>query len=142
VAFNLHKQVTLEHHKDKTPNKFATMYDFEEVEKGKTKVDCHATFGLPYDINTAIGLNITKLVTTLVIPRHCRKYDAFSSGGIILVDSSLIPVVAVQQTFTVPSMADWAKVAGEKRSGVCRWIYSYRRPVYCHWNSNSHGGDY
>lgn len=42
------------------------MYDFEEVEKDQTKVDCHATFGLPYDINTAIGLNITKLVTTLV----------------------------------------------------------------------------
>lgn len=77
--------------------------------------------GLPYDINTAIGLNIAKLVTTLVIPRHCRKYDAFSSGGIILVDSSLIRVVAVQQTFKDPSMADWAKVAGENHGLTIEW---------------------
>jgi hypothetical protein len=138
VAFNLHKQVTLEHHKDKTPNKFATMYDFEEVEKTKTKVDCHATFGLPYDINTAIGLNITKLVTTLVIPRHCRKYDAFSSGGIILVDSSLIPVVAVQQTFKDPSMADWAKVAGENHGLTIEWGKgNYKSPWFLSYLKNA-----
>jgi hypothetical protein len=138
VAFNLHKQVTLEHHKDKTPNKFATMYDFEEVEKTKTKLDCHATFGLRTDINTAIGLNIAKLVTTLVIPRHCRKYDAFSSGGIILVDSSLIPVVAVQQTFKDPSMADWAKVAGENHGLTIEWGKGdYKTPWFLSYLKNA-----
>ncbi|GAM38921.1 hypothetical protein TCE0_034r10049 [Talaromyces pinophilus] len=123
VAFNLHKQVTLEHHKDKIPNKFATMYDFEEVEKDKTKVDCHATFGLPYGINTAIGLSIAKLVTTLVIPRHCRN---------------LIPVVAVQQTFTDPSMADWATVAGENHGLTIEWGKGeYKSPWFLSYLKNA-----
>jgi hypothetical protein len=132
------KEISLEHHKDKTPNKFATMYDFEEVEKTETKLACDATFGLATDSSTALGINITKLVTTLVIPRQSRKKDAFSSGSIILVDSSLIPVVAIQQTFKDPSMADWAKVAGENHGLSIEWTEgNYQTPWFLSYLKNA-----
>lgn len=97
------------------------MYNFKEVKKTKTKVDYHAIFSILCNINTAIRLNITKLVLILVIPCYCHKCDDFSSRGIMLVDSSLILVIAMQQTFKDPSIADWAKVASKIYNLATKW---------------------
>ncbi|EFR04463.1 hypothetical protein MGYG_07471 [Nannizzia gypsea CBS 118893] len=130
VRFNGMKDIALEYHKDKTPEKFAEIFDFETVEKTTATLTCHDTFGIEHDETTAIGINITKLVTTLILPRQFRKYDAFSSKAIILVDTSLIPVIPVLSRFTASAMADWATVASKNHGVSVKWAEGDHSP---HW---------
>ncbi|KAF1814000.1 hypothetical protein P152DRAFT_372319, partial [Eremomyces bilateralis CBS 781.70] len=121
VRFNSLNEVELEYHKDKTPNKMAFLYDFEEGEVSTAKLKFDTTLGLVPDKTKALGLNISKLVTTLLVPRGQRKHDAFGSGGIIQVDSSLIPLVRVQQNLTSGSMVDWKNVASKNQGLTIEW---------------------
>ncbi|KAJ5357482.1 hypothetical protein N7541_004640 [Penicillium brevicompactum] len=121
VRFNNMKDIKLQYHKDKTPEKFAEIFDFEAVDKTTTTLTCHEEFGIEHDPKTALGINITKLVTTLIVPRQFRKKDAFSSGAIFLVDVSLIPVIPINQKFTKGSMADWTTIASANHGLSVKW---------------------
>ena len=121
LRFNSLKDFEFEYHQDKTPDKQAHLYDFEKAAVSKKKIVCNKNSGIGPDGTLAIGLNVTKLVTALSIPRTFRKEDAFSSGGIIAVDSSLIPLVGIQQTLDDSCMADWTKVAGENQGLTIEW---------------------
>ena len=121
VRFNSLKDFEFEYHQDKTPDKQAHLYDFEKAAVSKKKIVCNKNSGIGPDGTLAIGLNVTKLVTALSIPRTFRKEDAFSSGGIIAVDSSLIPLVGIQQTLDDSCMTDWTTVAGENQGLTIEW---------------------
>lgn len=132
------KEVELEYHKDKTPNQDAYLYDFEKGEVSTANLKFDETFGLLPDRTTALGLNIAKLVTTMVVPRDQRKHDAFSSKGIVLVDSSLIPLVGVQQNLTSACMADWKVVAGKNQGLTIEWGKgSSKGPWFITWFKDS-----
>ncbi|KAJ5556964.1 hypothetical protein N7494_000879 [Penicillium frequentans] len=133
VRFNNMQDIELQYHKDKTPEKFAEIFDFEAVDKTTTTLTCHQEFGIEYDPKTALGINVTKLVTTLIVPRQLRKQDAFSSGAIILVDASLIPVIPINQKFTKQSMADWTKIASANHGLSVKWTVGDHKP---HWLLN------
>lgn len=138
VRFNSLKDFELEYHQDKTPDKQAHLYDFEKAAVSKKKIVCDKTTGIGPDGTLAIGLNVTKLVTALAIPRHLRKADAFSSGGIVAVDSSLIPLVGVQQTLDDHCMVDWTTVAGENQGLTIEWGKgSYEGPWFIAWFRDS-----
>ncbi|KAJ5334805.1 hypothetical protein N7452_007208 [Penicillium brevicompactum] len=133
VRFNNMKDIKLEYHKDKTPEKFAEIFDFEAVDKTTTTLTCHEEFGIEHDPKTALGINVTKLVTTLIVPRQLRKKDAFSSGAIFLVDVSLIPVIPINQKFTSHSMADWTTIASANHGLSVKWTEGDHKP---HWLLN------
>ncbi|KAJ5803269.1 uncharacterized protein N7503_005719 [Penicillium pulvis] len=117
VRFNNMADIELQYHKDETPGKFAEIFDFEPVDETTTTLTCHQEFGIENDVKTALGINVTKLVTTLIVPRQLRKQDAFSSGAIILVDSSLIPT----------------KVASANHGLSVKWTVGNHKP---HWLLN------
>ncbi|KAL5339783.1 hypothetical protein BJX70DRAFT_397491 [Aspergillus crustosus] len=119
----LSSKITLEHHKDKTPAQEAELYkwDHDGVEITTKQLTCDRTLGLQTDNKTALGLNITKLVAILGIPHGFRKKDAFETKAIILVDSSLIPYVPIQQNLTKKCMADWAVVLSEDQGLTIEW---------------------
>lgn len=95
----------------------AELYEWDQggVEVTTKELTCDPTLGLRTDGKIAIGINITGLVATLGIPHSMRRKDAFEMKGIILVDSSLIPYMPVQQNLTKACMADWTKVLGENQ---------------------------
>lgn len=131
VRFNSLKDIELEYHQDKTPDKQAHLYDSEKAAVSKKKIVCEKTTGIGPDGTFAIGLNMTKLVTALSVPQTLRKADAFSSGGIIAVDSSLIPLVGIQQRLDAGCMANRTKVAGENQSLTIEWGKSnYKDPWF------------
>ena len=138
VRFNSLKDFEFEYHQDKTPDKQAHLYDFEKAAVSKKKIVCNKNSGIGPDGTLAIGLNVTKLVTALSVPRALRKEDAFSSGGIVAVDSSLIPLVGIQQTLDDSCMADWTTVAGENQGLTIEWGKgNYEDPWFISFFKNS-----
>ena len=119
----LSSKITMEYHQDKTPEKEAELYEWDQggVEVTTKELTCDPTLGLRTDGKTAIGINITRLVATLGIPHSMRRKYAFEMKGIILADSSLIPYMPVQQNLTKACMADWTKVLGENQGLTIEW---------------------
>ncbi|KAF9884304.1 hypothetical protein FE257_001882 [Aspergillus nanangensis] len=122
IKFQNLKEVTLESHKDRLPDTEAWLWETpDEVELSTAQLACHETFGLVPNGKRALGLNMSKLVTTLMVPRAFRKDDALEAKAVVLVDSTLIPLVGLQQTLSDKCMADWAKITGATQGLVIEW---------------------
>jgi hypothetical protein len=116
------------------------MFDFSAVvDVSTTTLKPHGTCGLYLDANTALGINITRLVANLIVPEDYRKRDVFDAKGLILVDSSLIPVIPVQQTFSDMCMMDWAKIAGANHGLSFAWTKGdHSLPWFLNWMKNTY----
>ncbi|OJI96467.1 hypothetical protein ASPVEDRAFT_145964 [Aspergillus versicolor CBS 583.65] len=81
----------------------------------------HSERGLDIDKTTTLGINPARLITALIIPEDIRKVDAYTCGGLALMDTAEIPNAVLQREYDSTCMADWAVVVNENHGVQVGW---------------------